>query len=204
MGHIRLPHLPRTKRWQKVVDLVGGGGRSAAAVASATLDAIDESFASGADDAGLVRAVWLLAKLPEAAKSGNFAEALRALGVKVFPQANDVRRAIDKLGTEVQFGRLARDFFARFTERSLKYYVDRELPRHVGADRRFQTLADQKEFSRALELHCQQAAKIVEAFAGGLWSKARLEKDLSEERTARFVSYALKRMRDELRKGAVG
>jgi hypothetical protein len=258
MGHIRLPHLPRTKRWQEVVDIVGGGGGSAAAVASATLDAIDESFASGADDAGLVRAVWLLAKLPDAAKSGTFAEALRDLGVKVsanpsisevtaaisdavdsylggarrqrsdvgemalgaavealsknleqrttslFPETDDVRRAIDKLGTEVQFGRLARDFFARFTERSLKYYVDRELPRHVGADRRFQTLADQKEFSRALELHCQQAAKIVEAFAGGWWSKARFEKDLSEERTARFVSYALKKMRDELRKGAVG
>jgi hypothetical protein len=257
MGHIRLPHLPRTKRWQEVVDLVGGGAGSAAAVASATLDAIDDSFASGGDDAGLVRAVWLLANLPDAAKSGDFAKALSGLGVKVsanpsvaevttaisdavdtylgahrgrsdigemalgaavealsknlaqrtaslFPEADDVRREVAKLGTEVQFGNLARDFFARFTERSLKYYVDRELPRQVGGDGRFQTLSEQREFSRALELHCQQAAKIVEAFAGGWWSKARFEKDLTEERTARFVGYALKKMRDELRKGAAG
>lgn len=255
MGHVRLPHLPRTKRWREVVDLVGGGAGSAAAVASATLDAIDDSFASGGDDAGLVRAVWLLANLPDAAKSGDFASALGSLGVRVsanpsvaevtaaisdavdsylgahrersdvgemalgaavealsknlaqrtaslFPEADDVRREAAKLGTEVQFGKLARDFFARFTERSLKYYVDRELPRQVGGDGRFQNLAEQREFSRALELHCQQAAKIVEAFAGGWWSKARFEKDLTEERTARFVGYALKKMRDELRKGA--
>jgi hypothetical protein len=120
----------------------------------------------------------------------------------LFPEPDDVRREVAKLGTEVQFGKLARDFFARFTERSLTYYVDRELPKQVGSDRRFQTLADQKEFSRALELHCQQAAKIVEAFAGGWWSKARFEKDLTPERTARFVGYALKKMRDELRRGS--
>src|SRR5690606_16131444 len=59
------------------------GAGSAAAVASATLDAIDDSFASGGDDAGLVRAVWLLANLPDAAKSGDFAKALSGLGVKV-------------------------------------------------------------------------------------------------------------------------
>lgn len=254
MGHIRLPYLPRTKRWQEVVDLVGAGG-STAAVAAATLDAIDEDFGGAGDDAGLIRTVWLLAKLPDAAKSGEFAKALRDLGLKVsdnptasevtaavsdavdryigaskqrtdigemalgaavealsrnleqrtatlFPEADDLRREVSKLGTEVQFGRLVRDFFARFSERCLTYYVDRELPRQVGADRRFQTLSDQKEFSQALELHCKQAAKIVEAFAGGWWSKARFEKDLSEERTGRFVSYALKKMRDELRRGA--
>jgi hypothetical protein len=254
MGHIRLPYLPRTTRWQEVVDLVGGV-TSAAAVASATIDAIDEGFAEGGDDPGLVHAVWLLASLPDVAKSGDFAKGLGGLGVKVsanpsvaevtaaisdavdsylgahrgrsdigemalgaavealsknlaqrtsslFPEVDDVRTQVAKLGTEVQFGQLARDFFARFTERSLKYYVDRELPRQVGGDGRFQTLAEQREFSRALELHCQQAARIVEAFAGGWWSKARFEKDLTEERTARFVAYALKKLRDELRKGA--
>ena len=257
MGHIRLPHLPRTKRWEEVVDLVGADGGSAAAVASATLDAIDDSFGAGAEDAGLVRAVWLLAKLPDAAKSGDFGAALRALDVEtsanpsvpevtaaisdaierhigsrhdrsdvgemalgaavealtknlvqrttsLFPQPDDVRREIAKLGTEVQFGRLARDFFARFTERSLKYYVDRELPRQIGEGRRFRTLADQQEFSRAIDLHCQQTAKIVEAFAGGWWSKARFENDLSEQRTARFVDYALRKMRDELHRGSLG
>lgn len=256
MGHIRLPHLPHTRRWKEVVELVGSSSGTAAAVASATIDAIDATFTSSSADAGLVRATWLLAQLPIAAKSGNLADYLRDVGVHVsptptvaevttavstaidgfmgtndrrtdvgemalgaavetlarnlsgrtatlFPQPTDTADAIAGLGTEAQFGRLARDFFARLTERSLRYYVDRELARHVGSDRRFQTLADQREFSAALTLHCRQAAKIVEAFAGGWWSKARFEKDLSEERTQRFVSYALKKMRDELRRGSV-
>ncbi|HEX5050425.1 MAG TPA: hypothetical protein VFZ65_01505 [Planctomycetota bacterium] len=256
MGHIRLPHLPRTRRWREVIDLIGSSAGTAAAVASATLDAIDDKFVSSSADAGLVRAFWILAKLPDAARSGTFVQELRDLGVSVspnptvaeltaavagaidthldshrqrtdfaemalaatvesiardltqrtttlFPDAADVPREIAKLGTEVQFGRLAQSFFARFTERCLRYYVDRELPRHVGKGRRFKTLADQKEFSRALELHCQQASEIVEAFAGGWWSKARHERDLSETRTARFVSYALRKVRDELRRGSV-
>jgi hypothetical protein len=96
MGHIRLPHLPRTKRWEEVVDLVGGGAGTAAAVAAATLDAIDDSFAAGGDDAGMVHAVWLLAKLPDAARSGNFVEALQDLGVKVSanPTISDSRFAL--------------------------------------------------------------------------------------------------------------
>lgn len=256
MGHIRLPQLPRTRRWREVIDLVGSSTGTAAAVASATLDAIDTSFVARSADPGLVRTVWLLARLPDAARSGAIAEELHKLGIatsstptiaeltaglaraiddhldaqgrrtdvaemavgaavesvtrdlsqrtaSLFPQATDVSRALAELGTEVQFGRLARAFFARFTERCLRYYVDRELPRHVGKGRRFKTLAEQKEFSRALELHCQQASKIVEAFAGGWWSKARFERDLSEARTARFVSYALTKLRDELRRGTV-
>ncbi len=256
MGHIRLPHLPRTRRWKEVIQLIGSNTGTAAAVASATVDAIDARFTSNGEDAGLVRTTWLLAQLPVAARSGDFTEALRDLGIHVsatptiteittavstaidgflgtdgrrtdvgemalgaavetlarslsqrttslFPHANDVADAIAQLATETQFGRLARDFFARFTERSLRYYVDRELARHIGSDRRFHTLAEQKEFSSALTLHCQQASKIVEAFAGGWWSKARFEKDLSEDRTRKFVSYALKKMRDEIRRGTV-
>lgn len=253
MGHTRLPFLPRTRRWQEVIDLLGSGSGDAGAVASATLDALDSSFAGGGADPGLVHAVWLLAQLPDAAKSGNFAESLRTLGMAVspspsvaelttavatalnhhlsshrqrsdmgelavasavealsrclsertaslFPAAEDVERAVAKLGTEVQFGSLARDFFARFTERCLAYYVDRELPRQIGTHRRFRTIAEQKEFSRALTLHCKEASKIVETFAGGWWSKARFEKDLTESRTGRFVGYALKKVRDELRR----
>jgi hypothetical protein len=255
VGTIRLPLLPRTRRWGEVINLAGEGAGSAPAIAAATLDAADESFVAHAEDAGLVRAVWLLANLPVAARSGDFAAALHELGIKasgtsavaeltsglaqaldgylsgsgkrtdlgemaigaavealasnlthstatLFPGGDDVAHGVAKLATEVQFGRLARDFFARLTRRSLAYYLDRELSRHVGGDRRFKTVAEQKAFNEALDLHCHQAARIVEAFAGGWWSKARFERDLSEDRTRRFVSYALKKLRDELRRGS--
>lgn len=255
MGHERMGGLPRTRRWTEVIELVAGGG-SAAAVASATLDAIEADLAGAANDPALVRAVWLLTQFPDAARTENFGEVLRSLGLPVPNEptaadlaaaftaavddhvirskrrsdigemaqlaaveslsglllersptlfgadAADVQRELGRLATEKQFGGLARDFFARFTERVLGCFVSRELPVHVGPDRRFANLAEQRNFAEALRLHCQQASKIVETFAGGWYSKARFERDLSEERTARFVGYALTKVKRELRAGA--
>lgn len=255
MGHIRLGTLPRTRRWKELIDLIGGGA-SSAAVAAATLDAVDEEFARAADDAGLKRAFWLLSQLPDAARSEDFAEALRELGLPVSdkPSAadltaafttavdrhvdglrarsgpgelaqmaavetlsgflrdrastlwgstpDDVRIELGKVATEKRFGELARDFFARFTERYLSYYISKELPEHVGPGQRFGDLKEKQGFASALELHCRQACKIVETFAGGWYSKARFEKDLTEERTGRFLGYSVKKIRSELRRGA--
>jgi hypothetical protein len=253
MGHIRLGTLPRTRRWKEVIDLVGGGA-SSAAVAAATLDAVDQDLAKAADDPGLNRAFWLLTQIPDAARARDFAGALRRLGLSVsdrpsaaeltaaFTEAvdrhvdsrkirtgpgelaqiaaaetlsgflrdrastlfgstpDDVRSELGKLATEVQFGGLAREFFSRFTARFLTYYVSKELPRHVGADGRFQNLEAQREFASALDLHCRQASKIVESFSGGWYSKARYDRELTEERTSRFLGYALKKVRGELRR----
>ena len=54
MGHIRLGRLPRTKRWNEVVELIGGSA-SSAAVASATLDAAEGDLARAASDPGVLR-----------------------------------------------------------------------------------------------------------------------------------------------------
>lgn len=213
MGHMRLGGgLPRTRRWKEVIALVGSEG-SAAAVASATLDAIDQDLAGAANDPALVHSVWLLTQLPDAARTIEFAEALRGLGLKVsdapstaelasaFSAAvdrqvealksrsdvgemaqhaavealsgllrerssslfgttpDDVKRELGKVATEKQFGQLARDFFARFTQRCLTYFVSRELPTQVGKDKRFGNLSEQRTFTNALELHCKQASK---------------------------------------------
>ena len=254
MGHIRLGKLRRNRRWKEVIDLIGGGAGSGA-VAGATLDAADQELTSAANDLGVLRSFWLLTQLPDAARSDNFGEALRALGLDVsdaptttevataFTEAvdghvdsrrartdlgemaqmaavetlantlnqrtvslfgttpDDVKRELGKLATEKQFGTFARSFFARFTERYLTYHVDRELPRQVGQDGRFPSHIQRQEFGQALELHCQQASRIVESFAGGWYSKARYQQGLDEPGTARFVAYALKKMRLELRRG---
>ena len=254
MGHIRLGKLARTRRWQEVIDLVGGSG-SAAAVAGATLDAADQELSAAANDPGVLRAFWLLTQLPDAARSEDFGAALRDLGLEVsdaptttevataFTEAvdrhvdsqrartdlgemaqmaavetlagtlrdrtvslfgttpDDVKRELGKLATEKQFGTFARSFFARFAERFLTYHVDRELPRQVGQDGRFPSRAQRQEFANALDLHCQQASRIVESFAGGWYSKARFKEELNEPATARFVAYALKKMRLELKRG---
>jgi hypothetical protein len=254
VGHIRLGKLPRTRRWKEVIDLIGGGA-GAATVAGATLDAVDKELTSAANDVGVVRTVWLLTQLPDAARAEHFGVAIRALGLNVsdaptsveiasaFTEAvdrhidsqrartdlgemaqmaaveslagtlrertaslfgttaDDVQRELGKLATEKQFGTFARDFFSRFSERFLTYFVSRELPRQVGPDRRFLSSSQREEFNKALNLHCRQASKIVESFAGGWYSKARFERRLTEPQVARFVAYALKKVRLELRQG---
>ncbi len=255
MGHIRLGRLPRTRKWSEVVGLVGGGGGTVD-VANATLDASLEDLSIAANDPGLVYSFWLLTRIPEAARSDNFADELRSLGLQVsdapsLPElvaaltdavdrhvdaANarsdlgemaqmaavealhrvteersrslfgttpaDVQRELGGLATQAQFGSLARDFFSRFTERVLTYYLSRELPAHVGRGLRFDNQDQRRQFREDLVGHCWQASRIVETFAGGWFSKARFEGDLSRERTNAFIGYALKKMRSELRQGA--
>jgi len=255
MGHIRMGKLPRTRRWKEVLDLIGGNA-SSAAVASATLDAADAELSIAANDPGVLRTVWLLTQLPDAARNVHLGDALRELGLRVsdspttteiataFTDAidrhvnglrarsdlgemaqmaavetlattlssrteslfgskpEDVQRELGKLATEKQFSTLARDFFGRFTQRFLTYHVDRELPRQVGKNGRFPTNDERENFAKALDLHCRQASLIVEKFAGGWYSKARYEKNLTEPGVQRFVGYALKKMRHELQRGA--
>lgn len=82
MGHNRLGTLPRSRKWKEVVRLIQGGA-AAARVAGATLDAAERWFARAAKDPGVVEAVWLLMRLPLAARGDDFAAALRVCGLDV-------------------------------------------------------------------------------------------------------------------------
>ena len=66
---------------------------------------------------------------------------------------------------------VARDFFARLIQKLLEYYISRELPNYIGPNKSLRTIDRQIEFRGALERHCREAALIVEAFAGGWYSK---------------------------------
>lgn len=109
-----------------------------------------------------------------------------------------IQQEVGRLGIPREFGAFSRDFFGRLVERALTYFVSRELPLHVGPGKRFPTVEEQRAFSRAVAEHARQAANIVESFAGGWYSKAQMEGDLTPARTSRFVAYAMRKMRSEL------
>jgi hypothetical protein len=117
--------------------------------------------------------------------------------------AEDVQRSLSRLATEKQFSGLARDFFARVTERYLAYFLSRELSAHIGPDRRFHNATERSEFSDALALHCRQASKIVEAYAGEWFSKKAFETGITKEDVTAFVQVALGKIQAELAQGAV-
>jgi hypothetical protein len=118
--------------------------------------------------------------------------------------ADDVKREFAKLATSKQFGAFARDFFARFTTKCLDYFVSRAVSYHLGEGRRFTTLAEQSEFSKALKTHCREASKIVESFSGDWLSKWNWETkgQISRNDIAAFTSYAMTKLVSELKLGA--
>lgn len=115
------------------------------------------------------------------------------------PDASEVRTALGRLSGGDRFAGLARDFMSRLTQRSLDYYLSRVLADHVGDGRRFATDAERQAFDAALALHCREATRIVEAYAGGWYGKTVWQgAGLTREASQRFGQYAFKKIRDEL------
>ena len=96
---------------------------------------------------------------------------------------------------------LSRELFARLTRRSLDYYLSRELSNHIGAGKRFRDDRARSQFDVALNRHCREASRIIEAFAGGWYGKNVYQGDgLTPEAIRRFAPVAFKKVRAELRK----
>ena len=116
------------------------------------------------------------------------------------PTPADVRTAVGKLAAPDHFARLARDFLARLTQRHLEYYLSRSLSDHVGPGRRLSTPDEHVAFRNSLEQHCREASRIVEAFAGGWFSKANFEGKLTPGKAGSFLFVALRKIGRELRR----
>ena len=122
------------------------------------------------------------------------------------PTPEEVRRVLARLTSRDGFGRLAREFFARLTGRYLDYYLSRELSNHVGPGRALPSVAAHTDFKNAIDLHCREASRIVETFAGTWYGKAQFEGGISPDKARRFAFVALRKIVSELkrRSGSIG
>lgn len=82
MGHIHLATLPATKPWREVARLLDERAGTGDIVAASAL-AAERDLAVAARNPTLASAVRLLALIPQAARSGDFATGLRQLGLAV-------------------------------------------------------------------------------------------------------------------------
>ncbi|MFL6354281.1 MAG: hypothetical protein ACJ74Z_20850 [Bryobacteraceae bacterium] len=251
MGHIRLGRLPKSRKWQEVVGLLGMGAATSE-VAAATLRASKGGLERASRDPALIQSFWLLTQLPLCARKPDFVRELSKIGVSVSAEPSiteligglsdavdthiyrtrgrtdlgemaqmsaagslanvlasrtaslfgstpeDVHRELSRLGTPANFSLLARDFFARLTERYLMYFLSRESSNQLGS------VHANRQFREALSLHCRQASKIVERFAGDWFSKAKFKGGITPRKAAGFIEYAMTKLRAELQKGAEG
>jgi hypothetical protein len=120
------------------------------------------------------------------------------------PDAIDVQAALASLGKKREFGELSRTFFAKLTNDSMNYFLTKTLASHLGEGQRFTTMNEVGQFEKALTTHCKEASLIVEQFSADWFSKHKYEEggDISRESSNGFASYALKKMKDELKEGA--
>ena len=82
MGHIRLGTLPKTQKWNQVVNLIAGGA-DVERIAAASADAAEHGLERASQDEGLAHAFWLLTQIPQAARQPNYLERLWELGLTV-------------------------------------------------------------------------------------------------------------------------
>jgi hypothetical protein len=66
------------------------------------------------------------------------------------PNPGEVQRAVGRLAGGDRFSTLAREFFARLTQRTLDYYLSRELSNHIGIGKRFEDDRARSQFDAAL------------------------------------------------------
>jgi hypothetical protein len=116
------------------------------------------------------------------------------------PTFDEVRKALGRLAAKDQYGELARNFFASLTRRYLDYYLSRELSQHVGPQRRLPAVSAHVDFNQALELHCREASRIVEDFAGSWYTKTQFAGGITPERARRFAFVALRKIVAELKR----
>jgi hypothetical protein len=120
------------------------------------------------------------------------------------PQPDDVRAALAALWKKQEFGDLSRTFFAKLTNESMNYFLSKTLATHLGEGQRFATMNEMNQFDDAMATHCREASLIVKQFSSDWFSKHRYEEggDISRKSSNGFASYALKKMKDELKAGA--
>lgn len=138
MGHVRLGKLPTSRNWREVVALLEQNA-PVDAVAAGASGAAEVDLDAAASDSGFTRACWLLAQIPLAARSPDFVEGLRGLGLEVGQSPNlfeiggalsdAVDRYVDGARQRTDFGEMAQLAAAE----SLNAVAGRFLPSLFGS-----------------------------------------------------------------------
>jgi hypothetical protein len=97
-----------------------------------------------------------------------------------------------KAGDGRGFSEIARLFFAKFTERYLNYFLDREASAQLGNFER------RERFSSLVEQHAFETSKITQSFAAGWFNKNAIQRLPSDQEIDGFLNHALGKIRDEL------
>lgn len=106
-------------------------------------------------------------------------------------------------GTGAAFCEMARSFFAFFTDKQIKYYVEREAASSINDYRQLdnftKTLTEQ---ASSIADHAFEISKLMQSFAAGWFNKYAVNSAPSYDETVSFLTLSFAKMREELRREA--
>jgi hypothetical protein len=198
-----LPHVAASPRFEDGMAAVGVSVSGRLSVASllagvdAALERVQRQCDSKATDLGEIARQAALSCLSAAIHS--------RLPVLWQPTSEDTRHVLAVLRSPEACADLIQQFHARFVERILHFYIDRDLHRMVGPERVSKSFNDRRNFDAALRRYCEEASLIMRAFARD-WLGKNIYRDgkrLTQRDVERFASFSLQKLKVELahRKG---
>jgi len=101
MGHIRIGKLPKIRGWKQVIALLDSADSSSSEVAAATAKAAKDFFSQKKGDPALAFSYWLLTQITSRAKSEDFMEEIKRMGLDI----SKTKNAFDFLGRIATFAR---------------------------------------------------------------------------------------------------
>jgi len=106
-------------------------------------------------------------------------------------------------GTGAAFCEMARSFIADFTEKQLRYFIEREAARSIndfGLLKTFnETLSKQTD---AISTHAFEISKLMQSFSAGWFNRYSISALPTSEELKSFIDYSFHKMREEFRREA--
>jgi len=113
----------------------------------------------------------------------------------------DTHRHLEAACNPEGFGDMAQNFFSTLAKDNIKYFMDREMPRHLGSGGLSHSISDMDLFDQSVERHCREASYIMRAFARDWNANAvyNQKKNLTQKDVTGFAHIAVDKMRKEFR-----
>ncbi len=113
--------------------------------------------------------------------------------------AESIGLAMQRMRSSRGIGRLSQRFFGYFAAGYIGFFVSR-MPTLLPVRSDLGTPHAMQAFSKALEEHCLESARIVREFSSDWTSKTIFARELDGASTTRFLHVAFRKLRTELQK----
>lgn len=259
MGHERVGVLPKTQRWQDLVQQIANfyiSNKDVSHIVEKTINNVRFRFRYIQTDMGVKAAFQFLVAISVASRFPNPQEILQNIGIEIpdkptslslakavhiwvlknknsleygqlaqsaaidaiaiwyeknsinqlqlFSSLDDPFEVWRKASNGAGFCELARIFFAKFTERYLNYFLERE------ASAVLQNIYERDYFNSQIQKHIEEiskhafeTAKITQSFSAGWFNKNTKEGIPTGEVIEGFLTLAFGKIREELRRESV-